>query len=161
MTISPEGRSRLLAIVGVALAALAVAASLYLLVLRPEDKPDCSRVTTAPVTEFPVTPERYEEARQGLREVQSLTEQALAAPPEERTRLLDQAFEVFYESSDNLMHDADRQLCEADYDFAGELRDDMFALEVAIGNQNNPEAILDLAETLESRLVDAEEVLFG
>ena len=140
--------------------ALGVAALVYFLVIRDSGNPSCDEVTTFPVTQLPVTPERYDEAIAGLQEVQRLTEQALTAEPEERTELLDEAFEVFYASSDNVMHDADFQLCEADYDFATLVRDDMLALEVAIGNQNNPQRIIELAEVLEQRMGEAKEILF-
>jgi hypothetical protein len=93
--------------------------------------------------------------------VQSLTREATTAEPERRSELLDEAFEVFYASSDNVMHDADFELCEADYDFAGTIREDMLALEVAIGNQNNPQRIIELAAVLEARMAEAKDVLFG
>ncbi|HET9200804.1 MAG TPA: hypothetical protein VFO84_07510 [Dehalococcoidia bacterium] len=107
-----------------------------------------------------MTPERYDEAIAGLEEVQRLTREAMTASPEERSELLDEAFEVFYASSDNVMHDADFELCEADYDFAATIREDMLALEVAIGNQNNPQQILDLSAVLEERLAEAKAILF-
>lgn len=140
--------------------ALGAAALIYFVVISDEGRASCEEVTTFPVTQLPVTPERYDEAIAGLQEVQDLTRQATTAEPEQREELLDEAFEVFYASSDNVMHDADFQLCEADYDFAATIREDMFALEVAIGNQNNPQRIIELAEVLEQRMGEAKEVLF-
>jgi hypothetical protein len=37
----------------------------------------------------------------------------------------------------------------------------MLALEVAIGNQNNPQRIIELAAVLEARMAEAKDVLFG
>jgi hypothetical protein len=142
-------------------AALGAAALVYFTLIRDAGGNDCEAVATLPVTELPVTAERYDEAIAGLEEVQRLTREATTADPERRSELLDEAFEVFYASSDNVMHDADFQLCEADYDFAERIREDMLALEVAIGNQNNPDRIIELAEVLEVRLSEAKEVLFS
>ena len=148
--------------VGAVAVALAVtaAAAIYFLLIRSDDQPECENVVTFKVTDEPVTPERYDEAIEGLQQVQDLARDSLSAEPDDRSELLDQAFEVFYASSDNLMHDADLQLCEADYDFAEQIRNDMLALEVAIGNQNNPQTILDLADMLQGRLEEAKEILF-
>ena len=140
--------------------ALGAAALVYFLVISDDGSASCDEVTTFPVTQMPVTPERYDEAIAGLQEVQDLTREATAAEPAGREELLDEAFEVFYASSDNVMHDADFQLCETDYDFAETIREDMFALEVAIGNQNNPSRIIELAEVLEQRMREAKEILF-
>ena len=142
------------------MAALGAAALVYFLLIADSGSEDCDAVATRPVTELPVTPERYDEAIAGLEEVQRLTRQATTSDPEQRSELLDEAFEVFYASSDNVMHDADFQLCEVNYDFAETIREDMLALEVAIGNQNNPQQILDLSAVLEERLAEAKEILF-
>ena len=150
---------RVVSAVAIALA-LGAAALIYFLVISDEGRASCDEVTTFPVTQLPVTPERYDEAIAGLQEVQDLTREAATAEPAEREELLDEAFEVFYASSDNVMHDADFELCEADYDFAATIREDMLALEVAIGNQNNPSRIIELAEVLEERMREAKQILF-